>query len=103
MFMDTCFRGRMMAQNWLRQRTICSVNCDMTATRRQFLKYFQHRMEACKSLYPGSIPGEASKKPPLFSFVTDKSYLRQTKAKSAPAKTKLAALRSAAWMPIRVT
>ena len=59
--------------------------------------------EDCKSLYPGSIPGEASKKPPLFSFVTDKSYLRQTKANSAPAKTKLAALRSAAWMPIRVT
>ncbi len=54
-------------------------------------------------LVPRFNSGRGLQKTTPFSFVTDKSYLRQTKANSAPAKTKLAALRSAAWMPIRVT
>jgi hypothetical protein len=33
----------------------------MNATRGLFSLRFQHEVEACKSLYPGSIPGEASK------------------------------------------
>jgi hypothetical protein len=43
------------------RRAHCSPECDTDATQNGKAEFKQYAVKACKSLYPGSIPGEASK------------------------------------------
>jgi hypothetical protein len=51
----------MTALSWQMQQMPYYPDCNITAARFDFLIINQEREKACKSLYPGSIPGEASK------------------------------------------